>query len=92
MVKLFAFDQNVRFLMLMKKLLAGKQINMLGIVECAPCTQKLVKDCQSEVDGKDHGQRDLTTCICEGDWAETGPKHVERVDVFRSLSILFTLN
>ena len=34
-------------------------------LKCALCTEKLVKDCQSEVDDKDHGQRDLTTCIRE---------------------------
>ena len=34
-------------------------------LKCAPCTEKLVKDCHSKVDDKDHGQRDLTTCIRE---------------------------
>ena len=29
------------------------------------------KDCQSEVDDKDHGQRDLTTCIREEEEEES---------------------
>ena len=40
-------------------------------LKCALCTEKLVKDCQSEVDDKDHGQRDLTTCIREEEEEES---------------------
>ena len=47
--------------------------------ERAPCTKKLVEDCQSEGDDKDHGQRDLTTCICEEKEEEDSIKEGEIV-------------
>ena len=40
-------------------------------LKCAPCTEELVKDCHSKVDDKDHGQRDLTTCIREEEEEES---------------------
>ena len=40
MVKVYVFDRNVRFLKLMKKLSAGNQINVLGIVSSVLFVQK----------------------------------------------------
>lgn len=53
-------------------------------LKCALCTEKLVKDCQSEVDDKDHDQRDLITFIREEEEEEEESDFIEEGEMVSS--------